>query len=106
MPVSPVKDATRILLAAWIDTAFNGGLVIPRVQIERLGLLQGSTTQAILADGRLVDTETFTCYIEWFGNVYRTQAVASDGEFPLLGTMLLAGRKLTVDYAAKAVVIE
>jgi predicted aspartyl protease len=79
--------------------------VIPRPQIERLGLKQASTTQAILADGHLVDLETFTCYLDWFGTIYRTQVVANDGEFPLLGTTLLADRKLIIDDTAKSVVL-
>lgn len=99
-------NAKRESIRVWLDTAFNGGLVIPRPLIERLALKQASTTQAILADGHVVDLETFTCHIEWFGNVFRTQVVANDGEFPLLGTMLLADRKLTIDYRKKLVVLE
>ena len=105
VPVAAEKDALKEPLSVWIDTAFNGCLVIPRPHIKRLGLKQASTTQAILADGHLVDLETFTCYLDWFGSVYRTQVVANDGEFPLLGTTLLADRKLMIDYAAKSVVL-
>ena len=97
------KGARKEPLTVWIDTAFNEGLVIPRSQVERLGLKQASTTQATLADGNVVDLETFTCYLDWFGKVFRTQVVANDGQFPLLGTMLLADRKLIIDYTAKSV---
>jgi clan AA aspartic protease len=103
--VAATKTAKKEAMTVWIDTAFNGGLVVPRPQVERLGLRQASTTQATLADGHVVDLETFTCYLDWFGRAYRTQVVANDGQFPLLGTMLLAGRKLIVDYAAKTVVL-
>jgi predicted aspartyl protease len=60
--VAADKNAVQESLTVWIDTAFNGCLVIPRSEIEYLGLQQASTTQAILADGRSVDLETFTCY--------------------------------------------
>ncbi|MCE9528673.1 MAG: hypothetical protein K8R36_21720 [Planctomycetales bacterium] len=103
--VAAGKDAKRERVTVWIDTAFNGGLVIPRREVERLGLKQASTTQAVLADGQVVDLETFTCHLDWFGKVLRTQVVANDGQFPLLGTMLLADRKLVIDYAAKTVVL-
>ncbi len=103
--VAADKNATKASLTVWIDTAFNGCLVIPRSAIERLGLQQASTTQAILADGRSVDLETFTCYLDWFGRVFRTQVVANDGEFPLLGTTLLADRQLMIDYIIKRVVL-
>lgn len=104
--VAAGKDEPRQTLTVWIDTAFNGGLAIPRQEIERLGLRLASTTRALLADGQAVDLETYTCHLEWFGAVYRTQVVASDGAFPLLGTMLLADRKLTIDYGAKSVALE
>jgi clan AA aspartic protease len=104
--VAAARGAERQVVTVWIDTAFNGGLVIPRHRIEHLGLRQASTTQAILADGRSVDLETFTCHLDWFGDEYRTQVVANDGEFPLLGTLLLADRKLTIDYKAKTVSLD
>ena len=106
VPVAADKNAKPELVRVWIDTAFNGCLAIPRRQIERLRLKQASTTQAVLADGQVVDLETFTAYLDWFGKVYRTQVVANDGEFPLLGTMLLTRRKLMIDYTAKDVVLE
>ena len=34
---------------------------------------------------------------------YETQVVASDGEYPLSGTMLLGGHRLLIDYQAKTV---
>lgn len=103
--VAAGKGAKRESVTVWIDTAFNGGLVIPRPEVERLGLKQASTPQAVLADGQVVDLETFTCYLDWFGKVLRTQVIANDGHFPLLGTMLLADRKLFIDYAAKTVAL-
>jgi clan AA aspartic protease len=105
VPVGASRDGQKQVLTVWIDTAFNGGLVIPRRFIERLGLKQASTTQATLADGRVADLETFTCHVDWFGGTYQTQAVSNDGEFPLLGTLLLANRKLTIDYKTKSVVL-
>jgi len=50
---------------------------------------------------RTVTLETFGCCLDWFGGTYQTQVIASDGAFPLLGTFLLSGRRLVVDYKAK-----
>lgn len=101
--VATGKSTLRTRLRVWIDTAFNGGLVMPREWIEQLGLTQASTTEAILADSKLVDLETFTCYLDWFGKTYRTQVIANEGDLPLLGTSRLANRKLTIDYQASTV---
>ena len=90
---------------AWVDTAFNGSLVIPRSKAEELRLTMESSAEAILADGRKVELETFACRIEWFGTIYDTQVVLNDSEYALLGTTLLAGRRLEVDYAARTMSI-
>ncbi len=101
VPVSATRAGNRTDLVVWIDTAFNGGLAIPRPQVAALGLVQESSAEAILADGRTVELETFACFLDWFGNCYETQVASSDGEYPLLGTMLLAGRRLDINYAAR-----
>ena len=54
-------------IAAWVDTAFTGELVIPRREIDQLGLTQSSAVMAGLADGKEVVLETFSCVVDWFG---------------------------------------
>lgn len=103
VPVGASRDGPRHEVVAWVDTAFNGGLTIPRAAVASLGLAQESSVEAVLADGRTVALETFGCYFDWFGGTYQTQVVASDGSHPLLGTLLLSGRRLTIDYTAKTV---
>jgi len=105
VPVAATSAGDRTELAVWIDTAFNGGLVIPRKQIESLRLVKESSAEAILADGKTVELETFACFVDWFGATYETQIIANDGEYPLLGTTLLAGRKLEIDYEATTVTV-
>jgi clan AA aspartic protease len=103
VPVATSRAGERTELLAWIDTAFNGGLAIPRKQIAWLGLTKHSSAEAILADGRTVELETYSCFFDWFGNTYETQVAASDGEYPLLGTMLLDGHRLVIDYGKKTI---
>lgn len=103
VPVAASSDGRREEIDVWIDTAFNGTLVVPRKQIADLGLVRESSAEAILADGHPVELETFACFFDWFGNSYETQVVANDGEYPLLGTMLLDGHRLDIDYQAKTV---
>ena len=92
-----------IELLVWIDTAFNGSLVLPRNKVEELRLPMESSAEAILADGNKVELETFGCSIEWFGQRYDTQIMTNDSEYGLVGTMLLAGRRLTIDYENRTV---
>lgn len=101
--VSASRGGDRREIAVWIDTAFNGGLVIPRKQIAELKLMKESSAEAILADGCIVELETYSCFFDWFNQSYETQIVASDGAYPLLGTMLLDGHRLHIDYEARTV---
>jgi predicted aspartyl protease len=103
VPVSASSKGIRASLLVWIDTAFNGGIAIPRRQIDELSLIERSSAEAILADGNTVEPPTFACFLDWFGGTYKTQVVANDGKYPLLGTMLLDGRHLDIDYEAKTV---
>jgi len=104
--VSASRDGKRTEVLAWIDTAFNGGLVFPRQQVVALGLVKESSAEAILADGHAVELETFGCYLDWFGSSYLTQVVANDGDFPLIGTMLLDAHRLNIDYAGRSVELD
>lgn len=93
-------------ITVWVDTAITGSLVLPEAIVDDLALPQQSTAEAILADGRKVELATFGCSIDWFGKSYVTQATTSSSQYGLLGTMLLKGRKLVVDYELKSVSIE
>ena len=88
------ESESPTIVTAWIDTAFNGFLVFPHEMISNLGLQQEAATEAILADGSRVTLESFACYIEWFGEIKRAQVIGNTGKLPLLGTELLAQRKL------------
>ncbi len=54
-------------LQAWVDTAFNGELVLPQQQIDDLSLPQSGTVTAVLADGSQVVLNTYSCLSDWFG---------------------------------------
>lgn len=103
VPVSASLEGNRTEILAWIDTAFNGGLALPRNLVADLGLVEVSYVEAILADGTSVELPLFRCIIDWFGHRYETEIAASDGKFALLGTLLLAERELHIDYRAKTV---
>jgi clan AA aspartic protease len=81
---------------AWIDTGFNGDLVLPQRQIDDLSLSPSGTLKAMLADGSEIALQRFTCLIDWFGETRELDVGANTGEFPLLGVGLLVGRDLRI----------
>jgi len=69
-------------LDAWIDTGFTGELVLPRRLVRSLCLPLGPTIMARLADGSDVQLDTYTCLLEWFGELKRIEVVANEGHYP------------------------
>jgi clan AA aspartic protease len=103
--IGNTRGGPKSTVLVWVDTAFNGGLVLPHHEIQRLALKERSSTPAILADGQRVELPTYTCHLDWFGREYRTQIVANEGAHPLLGTMLLDGHDLEVSYKRRTVTL-
>jgi clan AA aspartic protease len=90
----------------WIDTGFNGDLVLPQQQIDDLSLRASGTVKAILADGSEISLQRYTCRIDWFGESRELEVVANQGEYPLLGLGLLLERDLSISYRSGAVAID
>ena len=106
IPIRTAQEATALPVEAWIDTGFTGELVMPRSQIDRLGLKPGLIVRAILADGRDSRLKTFVAWIDWFGETMEIEVVAGEGQTVLLGVGLLLGRRLTVDYGSFDLTLE
>jgi clan AA aspartic protease len=108
VPVSvrPPHAATAREIPVWIDTGFNGELVLPEQHIRDLGLSHSGTVKAILADGSEVALKTYTCIAEWFGAERRLEVIAGEGENPLLGVGLLSGHDLHISYRSGEITIE
>jgi clan AA aspartic protease len=104
--VSKNLASPTVTVTSWIDTAFDGHLVFPRAMIDDLELEALAETEAILADGSTALLETFVCYLEWFGQRMALQVIANDGKSPLLGTGLLEGRVLHIDYAQRTLTLD
>lgn len=104
--VSDALDGVFTAVTTWVDTAFDGHLVMSLGLIKELGLESLVQTEAILADGSRVTLDTFLCFIDWFGQRLPLQVIANDGKFPLLGTGMLEQRVLVIDYRMKTVTLD
>lgn len=93
---NPSKSTQTI--DAWIDTGFTGDLVLPNALVSHLCLPVSGSVDGILADGSLTVLKTYHCRIRWFGRNKDLEAIANDGEFPLLGVGLLLAKELKIDY--------
>ena len=104
--VRPSDAAAAHEVRVWIDTGFNGDLVLSWQLVDDLALPQSGTVKAILADGSQVALKTYTCLIDWFGEQRQLEVVANEGEYPLLGVGLLAGLDLHISYRSGEITIE
>lgn len=104
--IRPSDVAASHDVEVWIDTGFNGDLVLPHRQIDDLELPPSGTLKAILADGSEVALQRYTCLIDWFGKKRDLEVVANDGEYPLLGVGLLVGYDLHISYRSGSVMIQ
>jgi len=93
-------------LEACVDTGFTGSLILTAQQISLLGLAPSATRTGRLADGAMVVMRAHTCLVPWFGALRQVEALLGGGQSALLGTELLDGLRLTIDYVAKTVLIE
>ncbi|MEM9184997.1 MAG: clan AA aspartic protease [Planctomycetota bacterium] len=99
----PERAATEV--AAWIDTGFNGELVLPKNTVSGLGLVHSANVNAVLADGSTISLETFSCVLDWLGESRKLEVSANDGDHALLGVGLLVGHDLRIGYRAGEITI-
>ena len=106
VPVRAEPDAVASPVEVWIDTGFTGELVMPRSQIDRMGLKPGLMVRAVLADGRNSRLKSFVAWIDWFGETLEIEVVAGEGQTTLMGVGLMLGHRLVVDYGSLNVTLE
>ena len=90
--------AKRQTVHAWIDTAFDGHLVLPKSEIDILGLGLIANTDAILADGSTAHLRCYYCVVDWLDQIIPVQVVENAGNLPLVGTALLSMVDLRINY--------
>jgi clan AA aspartic protease len=88
----------RQCIHAWIDTAFDGHLVMPKSEIERLELSVLADTDAILADGSTARLRCYYCVFDWMGQTVPVQVVENIANPPLIGTALLKMTDLRINF--------
>jgi predicted aspartyl protease len=93
------------LVEAFVDKGFNGHLAIPISLAQQLGLKVSGSTVGRVADGRMDWGPIYQVSLDWLDRVVTPQAVGSDLPHVLIGTALMDGGVLTIDFPAKTVEI-
>jgi clan AA aspartic protease len=98
--------ASGALLECVIDTGFSGALMLPEKLVSQLNARQVGTEWFTLVGGREIEAAIFVVEIYWFDALRTINAVISETDDALIGTELLKGTVLTVDYLSSQVEIK
>lgn len=90
-------DTPQIEIEFVVDTGFTGMLTLPPGAVQSLKLVYLDQWPIQLADGSFVDVAVHAATIMWNGNERRVRVLAT-GERPLLGTSLLDGCEMFVQF--------
>ncbi len=86
-----------------LDTGFEGFVSLPRALVSSLSLPFLSYFQGLLADGRIVRFEVFAGTLDWEGCELEVEVLAA-GREPLLGTALLDGHAVEIEFVSGGLV--
>lgn len=92
-----VPDRGDLSIECVIDTGFEGAITLPLAAVTALGLPFITELTANLADGTDVRTDVHVATILWAG-VEQEIAVLALGQRPLVGTTLLHGHHVGIDF--------
>ncbi len=98
MSIASHARSKREKVEAWIDTAFDGHLVMPKSEIVRLGLGVLADTDAVLAGGSTTRLRCYYCVVDWLGEMTPIQVVENAGSLPLVGTALLCMADIRINF--------
>ena len=106
VPFRLTGSAESVSFACWVDTGFNGHVVLRPQHRERLNIEPKGLVDAVLADGSIVQIPCYSSEIFWMGTWTEIEVLLSDhGEMPLLGLGLIVDYRLEIDYPTGEVLI-
>ena len=102
-----IGSKTEVTLEGILDTGFDGHLCLPTTIAVSLGLELIKLRNSELADGTILEDEpVFLGKMEWNGDIIDVDIVLTKSDDTLLGTALLRGMEVRLNYLTDEIVIE
>jgi len=103
-----IGSRAEIVIEGVLDTGFDGYLCLPiTTAAVSLGLELIKLENSELADGTILEDESvFSGRMEWNENIIDVDIVLTKSADTLLGTALLRGMEVKLDYSTNEVVVE
>ena len=89
-----------------LDTGFSGALCLSKRHIECLGMTPKGVEWYELGNGSLVAQPVYLVRIRWFGSEREVEAIMTGAEDSMIGSELMIGCLVTLDYASGELAIE
>lgn len=100
-----VNFASGGVVECVVDTGFDGQLMLPSDLTEVLQLIPVGREVFEIAGGNLITADIALAEVRWLAEQRWIEVILSEGHDALIGTGMLVGTKLLIDYAAGSVVI-
>ena len=100
-----IRAASGETVECLVDTGFNGALMLTRFAVIRLGLAVLGRVPIIGVSGARFIADIAELEVEWLNERRAVEVIISDGEDSLVGTQMLDGTKLIIDYVAHTVTV-
>lgn len=102
------RNGSFYSIAAVIDTGFNGQVSLARhiVAALDLPLTYEGTVEVELASGAVVEEDVYSGSIRFDGRELQAEILLTDAEDTLIGTGLLTGKVLLMNFATREVLIQ
>jgi len=101
------RDGSSHTMPAIIDTGFNGQVSLSRRVVNELDppLTYEGTVEVELANGTIIEEDIYRAKIRFDGREMDTEVILTDAEDTFIGTGLLTGKVLLIDFAAGDVTV-
>jgi clan AA aspartic protease len=101
--IEVIGTRQSVLLSALIDTGFDGDICLPTTAALRLGLELVGRRDMELADGTVTTGFVFGGWVRFLGKKRSVTVHITESEDALIGTGLLEGCLLVIDFPAGTV---
>ena len=98
-------NLSNVVVECVIDTGFTGALVLPQSLLETLHIEAFSQIDFRTVGGVWMTADITTIEIYWLGENRIIDVIVSESDDSLIGTELLDGARLTIDYLENTVII-
>src|SRR5947209_1402651 len=95
-----VKLAGGASVRCLVDTGFTGALVLPRAFITNNALRIVGRETFITVEEHVIEADIAVAEVEWLGETQTRRAIVSEAGEAMIGTEMLIGTVLTIDYVA------